>query len=294
MHSHDPDLVAALADGSLGREQAAAAEADVAACARCSADLEAQRTALNAIATAEVPRLSATEIASLRAAVAAAVDIEPLARPAATAPRRISWPAIGLAAAALAGIVAVVPVLGLLSTSGEDTADTALPFAAEMEEATGDPDARSNPAAELEAQDAGGDSLGAAAEESSDDGEEGVMAATPETPPSTVPAGTSTTAAAATTEAAADTTAVLDPIEGTAGLGRILADGDVDAYVAVGEADDGTCREAAAAELGADPARLSVPLVLSDGTELLVFVDADRARAAGFDAGDCSLQVTAP
>ena len=50
MHEHDIDLIMALAEGTLDAQQAAAAEAALAACTQCTTDLAAQRLALDALA----------------------------------------------------------------------------------------------------------------------------------------------------------------------------------------------------------------------------------------------------
>jgi hypothetical protein len=66
----------------------------------------------------------------LRAAVADALGITTPEVAAQPLPRRVPWGSLGIAAAALAGLIAVVPVVGLLSTGGADDAAT-LDLAAE-------------------------------------------------------------------------------------------------------------------------------------------------------------------
>lgn len=124
MHSHDESLIAALAEGALEPGRAAAAEAELAGCARCSADLSAQRTALEALTALQPTALGDEERSRLRAAVAAGVGL-PIADEApspARRPRRpVPWGAIAVAGISLAAVLAMVPLAGLLTTAGDDT-----------------------------------------------------------------------------------------------------------------------------------------------------------------------------
>jgi hypothetical protein len=123
MAKYDPDRLAALAAGSLDPAEAAAFEAEIAADPRAAAELAAQRLALDAIRRAPAPVLSAAERADLRRAVAAALHLEDSPEPSAVvaARRRLPWRPLAVAAAALAALVAAVPLFGLLST-GDDAA----------------------------------------------------------------------------------------------------------------------------------------------------------------------------
>lgn len=149
MHDHDLELIAALAEGDLGLEEAAAAEREIATCESCSAEFEAQRTALAAIADAPRPGLSMAESGDLRRAVRTAVGAEP--EPAAQ-PTRRPWLGLVTAAAVVALLLAVVPAANLLRTDGDSAAsDTTI--AEESRDAaafaTTSPPATEAPAAEM-------------------------------------------------------------------------------------------------------------------------------------------------
>lgn len=279
MHNHDPQLVAALAEGTLDRETASAAEAEIASCARCSADLAAQQVALEAVAAAPRPHLSATEADRLYAAVADAVGFSPAdVAPSPDQTRRVSWGALAVAAAALTAIVAIVPVLGLLQTGDDDEA--AVTFAAEI---TAD---------DTEATGAGrnGD---AGAAEPAPAADELAVAESSASPETTRPAaaGAPTTSTTLVAEAAE---AALKPIEGIAGLERRMADGSIGGYLDTERSADRQCVTEARAELGPAAQPLIVPVLLADGSEAAAFVDGDRTRAAVFDTSDCTLRFTAP
>lgn len=126
MHSHDPDIVAALAEGNLSPTEERAAIAGIDDCARCSTDLTSQRFALEAIRSAETPALTPEESTQLRASIAEAIGLPAPTPEAERRKRRIPWPAISIAAASLAAIVAVVPVMGLLNTSADDSGGDAV------------------------------------------------------------------------------------------------------------------------------------------------------------------------
>ena len=154
MARYDPDRIAALAAGSLDPPEAAALEAEIAADPRAAAELAAHRLALQALRRAPAPTLSAAERSELRRAVAHALNLEPSSLTTASTARRLPWRALALAAAALAAIVAVVPLMGLLSVGGDEAqtesvaleagtttaaADTLSPFSeSEPDEGNGD------------------------------------------------------------------------------------------------------------------------------------------------------------
>ena len=122
MHRFDPELVAALAEGTLEAAEAGALEAQIAADPAALADLAKQRAALAAIRTAGSPRLEDLERTTLRAAIAEQLGLAAADSPAAAPTRRVAWGAIAVAASALVAIVAFAPVVGLLSTGGSDDA----------------------------------------------------------------------------------------------------------------------------------------------------------------------------
>lgn len=123
MPRYDPDVIAALAEGLLDPEEAATVEREIAADPAAATQLAELRIALEATAEAARPELTMSERSDLRAAVADALGIT-TPEVVAPAPRRIPWGPLGIAAAALAGLIAVVPVVGLLSTGGADDAAT--------------------------------------------------------------------------------------------------------------------------------------------------------------------------
>ncbi len=130
MPRYDPDVIAALAEGRLEPKEAAAVEREIAADPVAATQLAELRIALEAAAEAARPELTVAERSDLRAAVADALGIATPEAVAHALPRRIPWSSLGIAAAALAGLIAVVPVVGLLSTGGADNA-ASLDLAAE-------------------------------------------------------------------------------------------------------------------------------------------------------------------
>ncbi len=130
MPRYDPDVIAALAEGRLDPEEAATVEREIAADPVAATQLAELRVALEAAAEAARPELTVSERSDLRAAVADALGITTPEVAAQPLPRRVPWGSLGIAAAALAGLIAVVPVVGLLSTGGADDAAT-LDLAAE-------------------------------------------------------------------------------------------------------------------------------------------------------------------
>lgn len=132
MHEHDTDLVAALAEGTLDGTEATAAEAAIAACPRCAADLAAQRTAVEATGSLGTARLTDAERTDLRASIASAVglDLHPAPVESPTKRRRgIPWPSVAVAALSVLAVVAVVPLIGTLTTSGSDDAASSVELA---------------------------------------------------------------------------------------------------------------------------------------------------------------------
>jgi len=132
MARYDPDRIAALAAGSLDPAEAASLEAQLAADPRAAAELAAQRRALEAIRRAPAGLLSDAERTELRRAVAAALHLDagPVTAAAPVSRRRVPWRPLAVAAAALAALVAAVPLFGLLSVGDDDAALTTVALAA--------------------------------------------------------------------------------------------------------------------------------------------------------------------
>lgn len=127
MHEHDQEMIMALAEGTLTPPDAAAATAEIEACAECSRDLELQRVALAALGDAPAVYLSATESAGLHEAlhrelkIAAPVPVRP--QPRAAWGRVAGW-AFG-AAAVFLGAVLLLPTLGGGSNDAASSETTA-------------------------------------------------------------------------------------------------------------------------------------------------------------------------
>jgi len=125
MARYDPDRIAALAAGQLRPDQAAAAEREIAGDPRAATELAAQRLALETLRRSPAPLLSAEERTELRSRVAAALNLEEsTVTRVVSSRRRVPWRPIAVAAAALAVIAAVVPLIGLLSVGGDRAAMT--------------------------------------------------------------------------------------------------------------------------------------------------------------------------
>jgi hypothetical protein len=126
MHQHNPDLIMALAEGQLASSDAATAEAEFAACAECSADLKAQRLALEVLHGAPAARLTATERLGLHETLRRELRLtEDLGQAPAAPQRRRRWTAgwaFGGAAAVLVAVLAVAPGLRLISQGDDDSA----------------------------------------------------------------------------------------------------------------------------------------------------------------------------
>lgn len=271
MHSHDFDLIAALAEGSLTAETASASEADVAACVRCSSELEAHRSALAAVAAAPPAALTEAEAAALRASVAEAIGLSLEPVPEAASPRRrVPWGAIAVAGASLAAIVAVVPVLNLLSASSDDGAGddiVAATFAVSGGESRVETDAEAPPAGEDPAPEAAALATEDLAEAQ---------------PTTTVPASTTMAAgAAASGRDLEDLWASPDELRAT------LQD-----QVTRGAHP---CVDAAVEVLGPDLSVISVPVVL-DGAAVVAYVTATEEgdRLVAFAPDDCMLVLVLP
>ena len=118
MTRFDSELIAALAEGRHDPTEAEALERAIADEPVAAAELAAQRIALDAIGAEPTPMLTVSERNDRRRRVAADLG---LAREEAPAPpqRRIAWGSIAVAAAAMVGVIAIVPVVGLLTTSGD-------------------------------------------------------------------------------------------------------------------------------------------------------------------------------
>ena len=128
MHEHDLDLIMALAEGTLDASDVPSAEAEIAACAECSEDLELQRLALGALEAA--PPVAMTEQESSRMRQALRRDLGLVAAAKAAKPQRRWFPigALASAAALLLALVMVGPGLDLLGPGGDDSASEIAAF----------------------------------------------------------------------------------------------------------------------------------------------------------------------
>ncbi len=136
MTNFDPELIAALAEGTLEPAEAEALERAIAADPAAAADLAAQREALAMLRDAPDVVLSIEESHELRAGVAEALGIElaPATPPPAKDRRQVPWPAIAVAGASLVALVAIIPTIGMLTTGSDDAGDVALPAATVAQE----------------------------------------------------------------------------------------------------------------------------------------------------------------
>ena len=273
MSHFDSDLIAALAEGSLDPDRAAALEREIAADPAAAAELSAQRAALGAIREASPIAMSDAERTRLRASVAEQLGIvrETSPKPAAVRRRRIHWPAIGVAAASLVAIVAIVP--GVLRTAGDD-ADRAGTMVLAEEDATG---STRPPSADMA--DTTAPAFDAAAPE--------VLGSPEET--TTAQAGedgqVATTITPTTTTAAATTTArSVDP-----GLQDLIAAG-----VLVADDSVSACEAAARELVGEDAVASLVPFEGRDAVAWFIPGPEDPEALAVFDAADCALLASLP
>jgi len=120
MHEHDPDLIMALAEGTLDASDVPSAEAEIAACAECSEDLELQRLALGALEAAPPVAMTEMESSRMRRTLRHELGLVPAAK--AAKPQRRWFPigALASAAALLLALVVVGPGLDLLGPGGDD------------------------------------------------------------------------------------------------------------------------------------------------------------------------------
>ena len=278
MTHFDPDLIAALAEGSLDPDRAADLERAVAADPVAAAELAAQRAALEAVREAAPITLSDAERARLRAGIADQLGIvrEPSPRSVPVRRRRIHWPAIAVAAASLVAVVAVVP--GVLRTAGDDADRAGTMVLAEEAPTNQGGDGAFESDAATTAPDLEAAPLGASDQVVAEDGsEEGGVATT--AAPTTTSAATTTTPAAATTIARFVDPAVLDLIES----GALVADESVTA-----------CEAAAREFLGEEAAAVLVTFGDTDAVAWFIAGPEDLESLAVFDAADCSLLASLP
>ncbi len=124
MHEHDQDLIMALAEGTLGPESAAAAEAEFGACETCREELSLQRLAMEALGAA--PRASLNEFESHRIRRNLMRELGISAEPAAAPAPRRRWMPVAVLGGAAAVLLAVVLGGGALqSLRGDDPGDVA-------------------------------------------------------------------------------------------------------------------------------------------------------------------------
>jgi len=127
MHQHDQELIMALAEESLDPEAARAARDEVASCRQCTADLELQQFALNALEGVPEAQLTEMESARLRRDLRTELG---LTKPTASEPsrkrRRMPLAALGTAAAVLVAVVVVGPGLDLIGGSSEPASDATI------------------------------------------------------------------------------------------------------------------------------------------------------------------------
>ena len=122
MHKHNPDLIMALAEETLGGTAAAAAASEIAGCEQCSSDLDLQRRALAAIEDTPRVYLTATESASLREAVRQDLRLTvPRETARRSRPRRFPLGALAGAAAVLIAVAVAAPALNLLGSGDNDS-----------------------------------------------------------------------------------------------------------------------------------------------------------------------------
>lgn len=122
MNSFDPELLAALAEGSLSPADAAALEARIAADPAALAELGAQRKALAFIRSSPASPLRDAERNALRAGIAMQLGLSSDGVTVPAPRRRVAWGAIAVSATALAAIVALSPMVGLIGDRGGDDA----------------------------------------------------------------------------------------------------------------------------------------------------------------------------
>ena len=122
MHEHDLDLIMALAEGTLDASDVPSAEAQIAACAECSEDLELQRLALGALEAAPPVAMTEMESSGMRRTLRRELGLVPAAKPAKPPRRWFPIGALASAAALLLALVVVGPGLDLLGPGSSDDA----------------------------------------------------------------------------------------------------------------------------------------------------------------------------
>lgn len=295
MPRFDPDTIAALAEGRLSPEEAARVEQLIASDPAARAEWEIHRTALDALSSATSFSLTEVERAGLRASVADAIGLVDASPVAAAAPRRVPWGALGIAAASLAGLVAFVPLAGLLTTAGDDDAATAFaPTAtAPVSDGTGTAEATTK---DDESTPLSGDATFDASQEAPGDDVAGfgstTMAAQAPTTSDTTLAGEAVETTIAGVEELAPAAI---PVE----LATLLADPDAVGEVAAAADTDSTCAAADALERTADETeRWTFEYVAEDGTSVVVFFDYDASGVPGpfaaYTGADCTRLAVVP
>ena len=271
MHDHNPDLVAGLAEGTLGKPEARSAQAEISACPRCAADLAAQRRSLEATRVLQGATMTSSERTDLRAAIAAAInldiDVVPQAEPKRSR-RVIPWPSIAVAALSVVAVIAIVPLIGTLSTSGSDDAASSAEFALTT---VTDANQRIESAAPNE------DSLSGVA--SADDGQGLDAESLPVAGGSDATASSSPTTAAATTTPDPPTTAVPPILEriGETELKAITDQGPD--LIARSTPAEGPCTAEAVGSFDGDAEVLTAPIDVDGGQTRAIayFVTSDGA-----------------
>lgn len=278
MHEHDHDLIATVAEGLLAAELAFAAEAEISACPQCSADLASQRLAIDALGGIGPVAMTSAEAASIRNAVAGVLGLADPVAPAPRRARRSPWPAIAIAAG-LAGIITIVPALGLLTPGDDDS--SAMTVAASLtreESATANDDALEG--APLE--DAATPTASATAESGEELAASGVGAITSTT------GGFDTTPPPETFGYAADGEAAIRDLYKAGPAGSNLgADQQL-------ERSTLTCNAQAEQLFGNESVYLNVPATLDDGRPVVLYVSADWQALIAFDIADCSIALAVP
>jgi len=225
--------------------------------------------------------MTPSEAANLRDAVAGAIGLAGVAVPRATTrSRRSPWPAIAIAAG-LAGIITIVPVMGLINSSSDDAATTE-PVAVAFEEFDDQAAIERDSLAEAPTDDA--EMLPTAAESIAEAGE--------------APA---TTTAAATTEAAINTdeepSGADVATDGQDAIRELFEAGPTESYAATTEQTDRTslaCSAEAEQHFGNQFLFLNASARLDDGRSVVLYAAADWSGLVAFDLADCSAVLVVP
>ncbi len=109
MRSYDPELIAALAEGTLDSETAAALERRIASDPDAAAELAAQKAAIAVWREVEPPLMTTAESARLRANIAEALNLHPEAS-VVIHRRRTPWTTIAVAAATVVAAAVLLPL----------------------------------------------------------------------------------------------------------------------------------------------------------------------------------------